>query len=146
MTADQLCLLAAGLFFLTGLLTGLWKYRGMATSADATAPVYVDIAHRASLMYSFAAILLREFVPHSPLGPVGTLWAVGAPLLFFALAISIYILHGLLRDTDNQLRQPHRLGQGTLPGVLIHGFMVLLAVAEIGGFGVLLYGFLLSVL
>jgi hypothetical protein len=145
MTADQLCLLAAGLFFLSGLLTGLWKYRCMATSPEASAPVYVDIAHRASLMYSFAAILLREFVPYSPLGPTGTLWAVGAPLLFFALAIATYLLHGILRDTDNQLRQPHRLGQGTIPGLLIHGFMVLLVMAEIGGFSVLLYGFLLSV-
>ncbi|MDP3859558.1 MAG: hypothetical protein Q8Q73_17515 [Stagnimonas sp.] len=145
MTADQLCLLAAGLFFLSGLLTGLWKYRCMATSPEASAPVYVDIAHRASLMYSFAAILLREFVPYSPLGPTGTLWAVGAPLLFFALAISTYVLHGILRDTDNQLRQPHRLGQGTISGLLIHGFMVLLVIAEIGGFSVLLYGFLLSV-
>ena len=146
MTADQLCLLAAGLFFLSGLLTGLWKYRCMATSPEASAPVYVDIAHRASLMYSFAAILLREFVPYSPLGPTGTLWAVAAPLLFFALAIQTYLLHGLLRDTDNQLRQPHRLGQGTIPGLLIHGFMVLLVIAEIGGFCVLLYGFLLSLL
>lgn len=145
MTADQLCLLAAGVFFLSGLLTGWWKYRCMATSPEATAPVYVDIAHRTSLMYSFSAILLREFVPYSPLGPTGTLLAVGAPLLFFALAIQTYILHGILRDTDNQLRSPHRLGRGTIPGVLLHGFMLALAVAEIGGFAVLLYGFLISV-
>ena len=145
MTADQLCLLAAGIFFFSGLLTGWWKYRCMATSPEAIAPVYVDIAHRTSLMYAFSALLLREFVPYSPLDATGTLWAVGAPLLFFALSIQIYIVHGLLRDTDNQLRSPHRLGRATLPGVFIHGFMVLLAIAEIGGFGVLLYGFLNSV-
>ncbi|TAJ54798.1 MAG: hypothetical protein EPN60_10310 [Nevskiaceae bacterium] len=144
MTADQLCLLAAGLFFLTGLLTGLWKYLCIVRSPEAVAPVYVDIAHRSSLMYSFSALLLREFVPYSPLTPAGTLWAVAAPLLFFALAISTYVLHGLLRDTDNQLRAPHRLGQTTLPALAIHGFMWLLVVAEIGGFAVLLYGFLLS--
>lgn len=144
MTADQLCLLAAGLFFLTGLLTGLWKYLCIVRSPEAVAPVYVDIAHRSSLMYSFAAILLREFLPYSPLTPAGTLWAVAAPLLFFALAISTYVLHGLLRDTDNQLRAPHRLGQATLPSLAIHGFMWLLVVAEIGGFVLLFYGFLLS--
>ncbi len=144
MTADTLCLLAAGIFFATGLLTGLWKYLCIARSAEATAPVYVDIAHRASLMYSFSALLLRAFVPYSPLGSLGTLLATAAPLLFFALAISTYLLHGLLRDTDNQLRSPHRLGKGTLPGVLLHGFMGTLAVAEIGGFGVLLWGFLKS--
>lgn len=146
MTAENLCLLAAGLFFLSGLLTGLWKYLCIATSADASSPVYVNIAHQASLMYSFSAILLREFVPYSPLGPVGTLWVVAAPLLFFALAIQSYILHGVLRDTDNQLRHPHRLGKATLPGVLIHGFMWTLAVAEIGGFVILLYGFLRTLL
>lgn len=145
MTADTLCLLAAGVFFSSGLLTGWWKYRCMATSPEAVAPVYVDIAHRTSLMYSFSALLLREFVPYSPLGPTGTLWAVAAPLLFFAISIQIYIVHGFLRDTDNQLRRPHRLGGATLPGFAIHGFMVLLALAEIGGFGVLLYGFLISV-
>ena len=142
MTADTLCLLAAGLFFMTGLLTGLWKYLCMARSPDATAPAYVDIAHRASLMYSFSALLLRAFVPYSPLDATGTLIATAAPLLFFAFAISTYLLHGLLRDTDNQLRSPHRLGKGTVPSVLLHGFMWALAIAEIGGFGVLLWGFL----
>lgn len=146
MNADTLCLLAAGMFFFTGLLTGLWKYLCIARSPTATAPVYVDIAHRSSLMYAFSAILIREFVPYSPLSPAGTLWAVGLPLLFFALAISAYILHGLLRDTDNQFRSPHQLGSMTLPGVALHGFMWLLIAAEIGGVAVLLYGFLATLL
>jgi len=51
--ADELARFACGAFFLVGLVTGVWKYRGMATSAEAVAPVYVDIAHRASLMYAF---------------------------------------------------------------------------------------------
>ena len=144
-TAETLCLLAAGSFFMTGLLTGWWKYRCIATSAEAAAPVYVDIAHRAALMYAFSAMLLREFVPYSPLSATGTLLAVAAPLLFFALAIAAYVLHGILRDTDNQLRSPHRLGNGTLPGFAMTGFMWLLALAEIGGFAVLLWGFLRSI-
>jgi len=142
MTAETLCLLAAGLFFMTALLTGWWKYRCIATSAEATAPVYVDIAHRASLMYAFAAMLLREFVPYSPVGPEATVWVVAAPLLFFGLAIAGYVLHGLLRDTDNQLRRPHRLGRGTLPDLAISAFMWALAIGEIGGFAILLWGFL----
>lgn len=142
--AETLCLLAAGVFFMTGLLTGWWKYRCIAASAEATAPVYVDIAHRAALMYAFSAMLIREFVPYSPLSETGTRIAVAAPLLFFALAIAAYVLHGILRDTDNQLRSPHRLGKATLPGFAMHGFMWLLALAEIGGFAVLLWGFLKS--
>ena len=144
LNADQLCLLAAGIFFSSGLLTGWWKYRCIAASPEAVAPVYVDIAHRASLMYAFSAILLREFVPYSPLSETGTLWAVGLPLLFFASAICIYIVHGILRDTDNQMRAPHRLGSLTLPSIALHGFMWALAIGEIGGFAVLLYGFVSS--
>jgi hypothetical protein len=145
MTAANLCLLAAGLFFLTGMLTGVWKYRCMATDPEARTPVYVDIAHRTALMYSFASILLREFVPFSPLSPAATVWAVGLPLLFFGSAVFMYILHGLLRDTDNQLRRPHRLGSTTLPGGFIVAYMWLLIAGEIGGFLILFAGFLKAV-
>jgi hypothetical protein len=145
MTAELFCLLAAGVFFMSGLLTGVWKYTSIMGAENAQAPVYVDIAHRTSLMYAFSAILLREFVPYSPLGPTGTLWAVAVPILFFASAIAMYILHGILRDTDNQLRRPHVLGRGTVPGVLITVYMVALIVGEIGGFAVLFWGLLRSV-
>jgi hypothetical protein len=145
MTAELFCLLAAGVFFMSGLLTGVWKYTSIMGAENAQAPVYVDIAHRTSLMYAFAAILMREFVPYSPLGPTGTLWAVAVPILFFASAIAMYILHGILRDTDNQLRRPHVLGRGTVPGVLITIYMVALIVGEIGGFAILFYGLLRSV-
>jgi hypothetical protein len=145
MNAANLCLLAAGLFFSTGLLTGVWKYRCIAATAEARAPIYVDIAHRTALMYSFAAILLREFVPYSPLPPAGTVWAVGLPLLFFGSAIAIYIVHGILRDTDNQLRKPHVLGTRTLPGGFVSAYMWLLIAGEIGGFAVLFAGFLRAV-
>ena len=144
MTAELFCLLAAGVFFISGLLTGVWKYASIMSARNAQAPVYVDIAHRASLMYAFAAILLREFVPYSPLGPTGTLWAVAVPILFFASAIAIYIVHGILRDTDNQLRRPHVLGKSTVPGALIKAYMVALIVGEIGGFAILFYGLLRS--
>jgi hypothetical protein len=145
MTAELFCLLAAGVFFMSGLLTGVWKYTSIMGAENAQAPVYVDIAHRTSLMYAFAAILMREFVPYSPLGPTGTLWAVAVPILFFASAIAMYILHGILRDTDNQLRRPHVLGRGTVPGVLITIYMVALIVGEIGGFAILFFGLLRSV-
>ena len=142
MNAADLCLLAAGVYFLAGMLTGVWKYRCMATDPEARTPVYVDIAHRTALMYSFAAVLLREFVPYSPLPPAGTVWAVGLPLLFFGSAIFIYIVHGVLRDTDNQLRRPHSLGGATLPGGVITLYMWLLIGGEIGGFAILFFGFL----
>ena len=142
MNAAVFCLLAAGVFFSSGLLTGAWKYRSIIASSEARSPVYVDIAHRASLMYAFSSILLREFVPYSPLSPAGTLWAVAIPILFFASAIAMYVLHGLLRDTDNQLRRPHVLGRGEVPPVMIRAYMLSLMAGEIGGFAILFFGFL----
>lgn len=140
--AVQLCLAAAGVFFLAGLLTGAWKYWHIARSAEATAPVYVDIAHRTSLLYSFAALLLAHFAALSAWSVTVNLWAAAVPLAFFAAAIGSYILHGLLRDTDNQFRAPHRLGRLPLPRGGLHGFMWLLMLGETGGFVVLFAGVL----
>lgn len=142
MSAAEFCLLAAGLFFLNGLLTGIWKYAAIRGSTEAQAPVYVDIAHRTSLLYAFACILLREFVPYSPLGDTGTMLAVAVPIFFFATAVAAYMLHGVLRDTDNQLRRPHVLGRRQVPGVVITAYMVALIVGEVGGFLILFYGLL----
>lgn len=143
--AEKLCLTAAFVFFMTGLLTGIWKYWCMAKSPKAAAPRYVDIAHRSSLMYSFAAVVLGWFASHS-LYPewLNTLAAVSA-LGFFALAIGTYIVHGVLRDTSNQFRKPHRLGGMALPSWIVHGFMVALIVAEVGGSLILGTGAMLSI-
>lgn len=138
--AVRLCILAAGLFFMTGLLTGVWKWRHIARSPQATAPAYVDIAHRAALQYSFAAILLAQFAALSEFSARTNVIAAALPLVFFAAAIGGYILHGLLQDTDNQFRAPQRIGALTLPRGAMSGFMWLLVAAEIGGFAVLLAG------
>src|SRR3546814_19190318 len=84
--AARLALVAAGLFFLSGLLTGVWKYAHIAQRADARAPAYVDIAHRASLMYAFAAFLLAQFAQIPPLPIAVNLRSTALPLPFFALA------------------------------------------------------------
>ncbi len=143
--AEKICLSAAFLFFMTGLITGIWKYRHMARSENATAPVYVDIAHRSSLLYSFAALLLAAFSAHSVFaGWVNTIAALAA-LVFFALAIATYVIHGLLQDTDNQLRRPHRLGKRLLPAWVTGLFMTLLIAGEVGGALVLGTGAMLGI-
>ncbi|MYL26533.1 MULTISPECIES: hypothetical protein [Halomonadaceae] len=143
--AEKISLTAAFIFLMTGLLTGIWKYAAMTASPKATAPRYVDIAHRSSLMYSFAALVLATFARYSIYpGWLNTLAAVAA-LSFFAFAISTYIVHGLLQDTSNQMRKPHRLGKTTLPPWVIHGFMGLLILAEVGGALVLGSGGLIAI-
>ncbi len=140
--AVRLSIVAAGAFFSTGLLTGAWKYFHIARSANAQAPVYVDIAHRSSLLYSFAALLLAQFAALSAYSPQVNFWAAAIPLGFFAFAIGGYIVHGLLNDTDNQMRKPHMIGSTPLPRGSMHGMMWLLMLGEIGGFAVLFAGVL----
>lgn len=138
--AVRLCIVSAGVFFMTGLLTGAWKYWHIARSPTATSPVYVDIAHRAALLYSFAALLLAVFAHLSVWSVTVDLVAAALPLAFFAAAIGGYVLHGVLRDTDNQLLKPHRVGSMTVHPAAMAGFMWLLMAAEIGGFAALFAG------
>ena len=142
MTAAHWALWGCGVFFLTGLLTGVWKYWQIAQSEKSRAHYYVDVAHRASLMYAFACLVLERFAALSIWSNAVNTAAVLASMLFFALAIGSYILHGWLGDTRNQLQTPHRLGQGTVPGAAMVSFMVLLILAEVGGFLVLFAGFI----
>ena len=128
----RLTLLAAGLIFLLSLALGVWKYRQMAISENHLAYPYVDIAHRAALLYSFATLLIAVFVELSGWPTWVNLTASMVVVAFFVIAIVTYIGHGMKRDTTNQFESPDR-------GV--HAGMLALIVAEIGGFSVLLAGF-----
>lgn len=138
--AVALGILGAGVFLVVGLLTGIWKYVAIMQSDKARAPYYVDIAHRASLMYASAALILAGLAYFSVWSDSVNWLAVMANIVYFALAIGTYVIHGALKDTDNQLRSPHRLGPMTLPRFLIQLFMWSLIVVEVGGTVVLLVG------
>ena len=140
--ASKLTLTASGIFFLVGLLTGVWKYLSTIRSERHEAPRYVNVAHQASLLYSFAALVLLKFLEFSPFTETVNLLAAAFPLFFFALAIATYIAHAILRDTDNQFQEPYRLGRILIPPPLFHLFVWLLIVGEVGGFLVLFAGFL----
>ena len=145
-SSAALAIVFAGLFFLTALLTGVWKYLQIRSSENATAHPYVDIAHRASLMYSFAALLLARFAEISELSEGVEWWAVLFPLVYFAYAILLYIIHGALKDTENQLRPPFTMGSLVLPPAFVGLSMWSLVIAEIGGFLVLFYGVLVALI
>lgn len=138
--ASELTLFACGTFFLTGLLTGVWKYLSIWKSPTSEAPIYVNIVHRASLLYSFAALVLLKLLEFSPYTETSNLIAVSLPLFFFSAAIITYIFHAALRDTDNQFRQPYRLGKYRIQPFVLHSFVWLLIIGEIGGFTILFVG------
>lgn len=141
LTAVDVARLGCAALFLTGMTTGVWKYRAMITSTDAQAPVYVDICHRAALMYAFACLILAEFAGRSAWPEPVNITAVAIPVFFFVSTVAIYGVHGVLGDTDNQLRRPHRVGSRHVHGRAISIYMYLLTAGEIGGFMVLFAGY-----
>lgn len=134
-TATAVTLFAAGLIFLLALILGIWKYRQMAAGPDHLAHPYVDIAHRAALMYSFSTLLVAVFVQLSAWPAWVNLTAAMVLVFFFVVAIAAYIQHGLRRDTTNQFEHS---------SVGLHAGMVALILGEVGGFLVLLSGFVVA--
>jgi hypothetical protein len=87
----------------------------------------------AALLYSFALLLVAVFVELSGWSTLVNLIAAGAMAFYFYAAVVGYAIHGWRQDTDNQFRDP--VG-GT------HAFMIALIAAEIGGWLVLIAGFI----
>ena len=128
----KITLLATGLIFLLALALGVWKYQQVMVSDDHRAHPYVDIAHRAALLYAFATLLFAAFVELSAWPVWVNLVATMVAVFFFVAAIGSYILHGAKRDTENQFDPP-------VPGTRLA--MTLLILGEIGGFAVVFAGF-----
>jgi hypothetical protein len=135
-TASRIALGASGIFFMIGLLTGLWKYLCMRQSQKIEAPHYVNIAHRAALLYAFAAQLLAVFAALSAFSDTINTISVIFPLLFFGIAIFHYINLGMTTESNNSIRDSADRTKDYL-------ILNVLAAAEIGGFSVLLVGFFL---
>ena len=131
--AIKLSLAASGIFLMTGLLSGILKYRRIMDSPEHRAPVYVDIAHRASLLYSFAALVIARLLEYSPYSTTVQICAAATPLAFFAITIAGYIAHGLKDDTDNIFSERN---------FTTTWYMYALIVGEVGGFAIILWGFL----
>ena len=135
MTASTFSLGSAGAFFFFGLVFGAWKYACIARSDEAQAPVSVDVAHRAALLYAFACMLVSQLCRTSAWSDRVNLAAAVVLVACFAVAVLGYAVHGALRDTDNQLRRPHRLGPKTIGNRVMLAFMVSVIVAAIGRIG-----------
>ncbi|MCH7382992.1 hypothetical protein MMP71_03930 [Acinetobacter dispersus] len=138
--ATQLAIVFSGIFLWLGMLTGVWKYYQIRQTAQARAHYYVDIAHRSSLLYAAASLILAALSFFTVLSDSIALFCVVANLFFFAMSILIYILHGLLRDTTNQFKQPHQVGKWILPTWCMTLMMLSLIIVELGATGILVLG------
>ncbi|EPG37694.1 hypothetical protein [Acinetobacter colistiniresistens] len=139
-SATQLAIIFSGIFLWMGMLTGVWKYYQIRQSELARAHYYVDIAHRSSLLYASASLILAALSFFTVLSDSLVLFCVVANLFFFTMSILIYILHGLLKDTTNQFKQPHQIGRWTLPVWCMTLMMLSLIVVELGATTILLLG------
>ncbi len=131
--AIKISLLVSGLFLLNGMLTGIWKYSHIMKSENHQAPVYVDIAHRASFFYSFACLVIAKLMEFSPFSDFWQILIVVIPLVYFILAVVGYMREGFLNRTDNQFKERN---------FITTWFMYGLIAGEIGGFVMILGGFI----
>jgi hypothetical protein len=131
--AIKISLLASGLFLLCGMLLGVLKYRRIMTSPDHRAPVYIDIAHRASFLYSFASLVIAKLLEYSPFPVAVQVLIAAIPLFYFGVTILEYTVLGLINRTENQFSRRNFI---TTWG------MYMLIVGEIGGLSAILWGFI----
>lgn len=136
----KLALLFSGIYLLVGMLTGVWKYYQMSRSELARAHYYVDIAHRSSLLYAPATLILAGMAYCSTWPELVNLAFIVINLIFFTFAILSYVLHGFLKDTTNQFKQPHQLGKMHLPKILMRMAMISLVIGEVVATAGLLLG------
>ncbi|MFJ5774581.1 hypothetical protein [Streptomyces sp. NPDC093094] len=126
-------LFAAGLLFIASLVVGVWKWQQSLSSPDGTAHRYVNVAHNAGLMYSFAtSAVVAPLVQFSGWPSAVNITAAAAIIGMFTLTISNYVRLGIQARTDNQMRDLR-------PSLL--GAREALIIGEIGGTAVLLTGF-----
>lgn len=126
-----LAIVGGGVMLLLGMLTGTWKYVEMRRSPEARAPLYVDIAHRAALLYASAMAVCALLAWLSPWSQGVESAAVIGNFVFFFIATATYIRLGMQRVRETQYK--HRnftTGFGTW----------VLIVVEIGSTLVLLSG------
>ncbi|TCB67363.1 hypothetical protein E0H88_12600 [Acinetobacter sp. ANC 4216] len=136
--------LFSGIFLWVGMLTGIWKYYQIRQSAQARAHYYVDIAHRSSLLYAPASLIIAVLAYFSVWNELLNLILVLINLFFFSFSILSYILHGWLKDTTNQFKQPHQVGRWHLPKWMLSSAMILLIIGELGATAGLLLGTMLG--
>jgi hypothetical protein len=103
------------------------------TSPEHRAPVYVDIAHRAAFLYSFAMLVIAKLLEYSPYSTKLQVGAVMMVLVFLVLTVFGYLAEGIKNVTDNLFRERN---------FTTTWYMYLLIAGEVGGLSIILWGFI----
>lgn len=135
MNIERSSVVAAGVLLAVGMASGVWKWQAMMQGPEHRAPMYVDILHRASLLYAFATLVLGHMAVLSSLPTTVNLVAFWVAYFYFVVTLIVYAVHGLFRT--NRTMFSHR-------NVLTGPGMVLLVAGELGSTLVLLTGVVLG--
>lgn len=131
----QLALVSATLIFVAALFLGVWKFYEMVKSPVGQAHVYVDIAHRAALLYSFATAMFAPLVQFNTWSANQNAAAVSVLVFFFVANIANYVRLGWSKATTNQLVPVPRSATVVVLAQLV---------AEVGAAGFILSGFVID--
>lgn len=115
------------------MLTGVWKYVKIMQSTERQAPVYVYIAHRNALMFSFASVVIAKLVEYSPLSTAWQIVIIAVPFFFFVMTSVGQITEGVKDRTDNIFKKPD-----PIRNIFMYG----LVAGEIGSVAALVGGFI----
>lgn len=131
--AIKISLLSSGLFLLIGMLVGIVKHQRMLSSPEHTAPAYIDIAHRAAFLYSFAMLVIAKLLEYNPYSETVQLVATFLVLAFLSITIVGYFSHGLRNKTDNLFRERN---------FSTTWYVYMLTVGEISGLSIIIWGYI----
>lgn len=101
----KLAILFSGLFLLIGMLTGVWKYATIMKSENAKSSMYVDIAHRNALLFSFACVVIAKLMEFSPFSPTTQMVITAIPLFYFSLTTINQIKEGFAGRTETIFKE-----------------------------------------
>jgi hypothetical protein len=129
----KLSILFAGLFLLIGMLTGVWKYAAIMKSENHKSSMYIDIAHRNALLFSFACIVIAKLMEFSPFSPTMQMVITLIPLFYFSLTTTNQTKQGILGRTETIFKERNFSTTWFTYGLIV---------GEIGSISLMIIGFI----
>ncbi len=131
----KILILFAGVFLLVGMLTGVWKYATIMKSEASKSSMYVDIAHRNALLFSFACLVMAKLMEFNPFSSAIQLTIVLIPLFYFSLTTINQIKEGLAGRTETIFKDRNFSTTWFTYGLIV---------GEVGSISLMIVGFVYS--
>jgi hypothetical protein len=87
------------------MLTGVWKYAAIMKSENHKSSMYIDIAHRNALLFSFACLVIAKLMESSPFSTTMQMVITLIPLFYFSLTTINQIKQGFLGRTETIFKE-----------------------------------------